>query len=144
MWTREYIHVNPLNLSLFSFFYWFFNWRGGYEIMAVTVKITIPRTAGDKTRQTSKNLLYIIMFKSTKIKPNLSLVCQNTKSFHSDCYGLSYVIIKLRYIDLKLLLSIIFSILMPYLLNYNIHHHIPVYLGYIFYYSCFCCLTINE
>ena len=50
----------------------------------VTVKITGLRTADVKTHVRPVNLLYIIMFKIRKIKPNSGSVYQKPKSFHSD------------------------------------------------------------
>ena len=47
----------------------------------VTVKITGPQTAAGKTHVGPVNLLYIIMFKIKKIKPNSGLVRQKPKSF---------------------------------------------------------------
>ena len=41
-------------------------------IYVMTVKITGPQTADDKTHVRPVNLLYIIMFKIWKMKPNLS------------------------------------------------------------------------
>ena len=55
---------------------------------AVTAKITSLWTTADKTHITPVNLLYIIMFKIRKIKPNLSSVRQKPKSFCSDCFCL--------------------------------------------------------
>ena len=49
------------------------------------MKITGPQTAADKTHIRPENLLYIIMFKIGKIKPNLSSVWQKPKSFDNDC-----------------------------------------------------------
>ena len=54
-------------------------------LKTVTVKITSPRTADGKIHVGPVNLLYIIMFKIRKIKPNSGLVQHKPKSFHGDC-----------------------------------------------------------
>ena len=48
------------------------------------MKITGPRTMAGETHVGPVNLLYIIMFKIGKIKPNSGLVQQKPKSFHVD------------------------------------------------------------
>ena len=47
-------------------------------------KITSSWTAAGKTHIGAVNLLYIIMFKIRKIKPNAGSVRQKPKSFHGD------------------------------------------------------------
>ena len=51
----------------------------------VTVNLTSPRTAAGKTHVGLVNLLYLLMFKIRKIKPNSGSVRQKPKSFHGDC-----------------------------------------------------------
>ena len=53
-------------------------------LFTATVKITAPRTAAGKTHVGPVNLLFIIMFKTKKIKPNSGSVQQKPKSFHGD------------------------------------------------------------
>ena len=67
-----------MNIRLF-----FVNWSSGniQLLKAVTVKITGPRTMAGKTHFGLVNLLYIIMFKIRKIKPNSGSVQQKPKSF---------------------------------------------------------------
>ena len=48
---------------------------------SVTAKLTSPQTEIDKTHVRPVNLLYIIMFKINKIKPNSSEVRQKPQSF---------------------------------------------------------------
>ena len=53
------------------------------------LEITGLWTPAGKTHVVPVNLLYIIMFKIRKIKPNSGLVRQKPKSFHSDCWWFS-------------------------------------------------------
>ena len=55
------------------------------SIVSITVKIISLWTAAGETYVGPVNLLYIIMFKIRKIKPNSSSVRQKLKSFHGDC-----------------------------------------------------------
>ena len=55
-----------------------------WQWSAVTMKITSPWTTGSKTHIGLVILLYIIMFKIRKIKPNLGSIRQKPKIFHDD------------------------------------------------------------
>ena len=63
------------------------------DVVTATIKITGPRTAAGKTCIGLVNLLYKIMFKIRKIKPNSGSVCQTCqklKNFHGHCGNHSF------------------------------------------------------